>query len=93
MLALVAAHFGLTVATLKGRSRTKDVANARQVAMYLLRAENDLSLPAIGELLGGRDHSTVRHGVDKITQDLERDEGLRRHIHELRQKIYAPNQV
>jgi len=90
VLDLVAAHFGVPVAILKGRGRTKEVAHARQVAMYLLRTENDLSLPAIGDLLGGRDHSTIRHGVDKIAQEQERDEALRRQIQALREKIYAP---
>ncbi len=90
VLDLVAAHFGVPVAILKGRGRTKEVAHARQVAMYLLRTENDLSLPAIGDLLGGRDHSTIRHGVDKIAQELERDEALRRQLQALREKIYAP---
>jgi chromosomal replication initiator protein len=46
-----------------GRIRTKEIAFARQIAMYLLREENGLSLPTIGDLLGGRDHSTVRYGV------------------------------
>ena len=87
---IVAGHFNLTKEALLGRSRTKEVANARQLAMYLLREENGLSLINIGELLGGRDHSTVRHGVEKIAQDIERDEGVRREIVALREKIYEP---
>ena len=87
---IVARHFSLTADDLQGRSRTKDIANARQLAMYLLREENGLSLLQIGELLGGRDHSTVRHGVDKVTRDLERDEGVRRELVSLREKIYEP---
>ncbi len=87
---IVAGHFNLTKEALLGRSRTKEIANARQLAMYLLREENGLSLINIGELLGGRDHSTVRHGVEKIAQDIERDEGVRREIVALREKIYEP---
>ena len=87
---IVARHFNLTEEALLGRSRTKEIANARQLAMYLLREENGLSLINIGELLGGRDHSTVRHGVEKITQDIERDEGVRREVVALREKIYEP---
>ncbi len=87
---IVANHFNLTKDDLRGRSRTKEVANARQIAMYLLREENGLSLPYIGELLGGRDHSTVRYGVDKVAQDIERDEGVRRELVSLREKIYEP---
>ena len=87
---IVARHFHLTEEILLGRSRTKEVANARQMAMYLLREENGLSLINIGELLGGRDHSTVRHGVEKVAQDIERDEGVRREVVALREKIYEP---
>lgn len=87
---IVARHYNLTEEALLGRSRTKEIANARQLAMYLLREENGLSLINIGELLGGRDHSTVRHGVEKIAQDIERDEGVRREVVALREKIYEP---
>ena len=87
---IVARHFSLTEDVLRGRSRTKKIANARQLAMYLLREENGLSLIHIGELLGGRDHSTVRHGVEKIAQDIDRDEGVRRELVALREKIYEP---
>lgn len=87
---IVARHFHLTEEALLGRSRTKEIANARQMAMYLLREENGLSLINIGELLGGRDHSTVRHGVEKVAQDIERDEGVRREVVALREKIYEP---
>ncbi|MYC97410.1 MAG: chromosomal replication initiator protein DnaA [Caldilineaceae bacterium SB0661_bin_32] len=87
---IVARHFHLTEEALLGRSRTKEIANARQMAMYLLREENGLSLINIGELLGGRDHSTVRHGVEKVAQDIERDEGVRREVVTLREKIYEP---
>jgi chromosomal replication initiator protein len=58
--------------------------------MYLLREENDLSLPAIGDQLGGRDHSTVRYGVERVADDLDGDEGLRMTILALRDKVYAP---
>lgn len=88
---IVANHFNLIGDDLRGRTRIKDVVNARQFAMYLLREENGLSLPHIGELLGGRDHSTVRYGVDKMAKDLERDEGIQRDLVALREKIYTPS--
>ena len=90
MIRLVAEHFNLRAEELTGRKRTKEIANARQIAMYLMREENDLSLPAIGEHLGGRDHSTVRYGVERVSEDLERDEALRMTILALREKVYAP---
>ncbi|MCS6827453.1 MAG: chromosomal replication initiator protein DnaA [Caldilinea sp.] len=86
----VAAYFGLTSADLTGRRRTADIAHARQVAMYLLRTENSLSLPAIGEHLGGRDHSTVSHGIDKIAVELQRSETVRQTIVRLREQLYLP---
>lgn len=86
----VAAYHGMSVADLTGRRRTADVARARQIAMYLLRTENGLSLPAIGEHLGGRDHSTVSHGVEKIDADMQSDETLRQIITKLREMLYLP---
>lgn len=86
----VAAYHGMTVADLTGRRRTADVARARQIAMYLLRTENGLSLPAIGEHLGGRDHSTVSHGVEKIDADMQNDETLRQIVTRLRETLYLP---
>ena len=90
LIHIVAAHFGLVEADLTGRRRTQEMVVPRQIAMYLLREEHGLSLPAIGQLLGGRDHSTVRYGVEKVTADLERDEDLRRKVTALRNKIYTP---
>jgi chromosomal replication initiator protein len=90
VIRLVAEHFNLRSEELTGRKRTKEIAFARQIAMYLLREENDLSLPAIGAHLGGRDHTTVRYGVERISEDLDRDEGLRLTIVSLREKVYMP---
>lgn len=90
VIRIVAEYFGLRTEDLTGRKRTKEIANARQIAMYLLREENDLSLPAIGDQLGGRDHSTIRYGVERVAEDLDRDEGLRMTILALRDKVYAP---
>ncbi len=90
LLRIVAEHFQLTAADLCGRKRTKLVAGARQIAMYFLREEHALSLPAIGTLLGGRDHSTVRYGIEKVNEDLAEDETLRQTISALREKMYLP---
>jgi chromosomal replication initiator protein len=90
LVRLVAAHFHLKVDDLTGRKRTKEIAYARQIAMFLLREEHALSLPAIGDQLGGRDHSTVRYGIEKVAADLNEDEALRQAITILREKIYVP---
>ncbi|MEM7128926.1 MAG: chromosomal replication initiator protein DnaA [Chloroflexota bacterium] len=89
VIRIVAEHFSLAEEDLKSKTRTKEIAHARQVAMYLLREENALSLPSIGEYLGGRDHSTVRHGVDKINNDIEKNDVVKHQIMALREQIYA----
>ena len=81
--------FGISQERLLSRDRSAEVALARQVAMYLLREEAKLSLPVIGELLGGRDHTTVMHGCQKIGELLERDERLRRQVAVLREQLYG----
>jgi chromosomal replication initiator protein len=63
---ITADYFCLTAEELRGKRRTRDIAFARQVAMYLTRELTDLSLPKIGEEFGGRDHTTVIHAVKKI---------------------------
>lgn len=55
--------YGFSVAELRGPGRTKEIAHARQHAMYLMAQQKHLSLPQIGRYLGGRDHTTVLHGV------------------------------
>jgi len=62
----VTSHFGLKPGELQARRRTRKVAEARQVAMYIMRHHAGASFPAIGEFLGGRDHSTVVHGCQAV---------------------------
>lgn len=88
VLEAVAAYYSLAVDDLLGRDRTRDVAMPRQVAMYLIRAETNASLPQIGEVLGGRDHTTVMYGCDKIADILERDDGVRRQVLAIREQLY-----
>ncbi len=90
---LVAKKFNLTVEKLLGRNRSRDVALPRQIAMYLLREEVNLSLPQIGETLGGRDHTTVMYAIEKITDQIERDDRLRRDIVQIRQQLYGNTAV
>jgi chromosomal replication initiator protein len=66
LLEFIASERGLTVDELLGQNRSSKIAEPRQVAMYLLREFNEISLPQIGEILGGRDHSTVMHGINKV---------------------------
>lgn len=85
---LVARSFNLTKERLISRDRSRNVALPRQIAMYLLRRESDISLPQIGKVLGGRDHSTVMYAIDKITELLESDDRLRKQVVQLRQKLH-----
>ncbi len=84
----VAHYFGLEVSQVRGRSRKRDIARPRQVAMYLIREETDASLPQIGDLLDGRDHSTVLYGCDRVAELLEEDLDFRRKVTTLRQRLY-----
>jgi chromosomal replication initiator protein len=67
----VARQFGLHVNDLRGNRRTQDVAYARHIAMYLSRELTEASLPQIGTRFGGRHHTTVMHGIDKIDRQLK----------------------
>ncbi len=85
----VAETFGVTMERMLGRDRSRVVALPRQIAMYLLREETNISLPQIGDALGGRDHTTIMYGCDKIADLLERDAGLRRQVIHLREQLYG----
>jgi chromosomal replication initiator protein len=78
ILETVAQHYNLREEQLTGRSRARAVSLPRQLAMYLIREETDASLPQIGQLLGGRDHTTIMHGCERIGAQIETDEKLRR---------------
>jgi chromosomal replication initiator protein len=67
----VARQFGMHVNDLRGNRRTQDVAYARHIAMYLSRELTEASLPQIGTRFGGRHHTTVMHGIDKIDRQLK----------------------
>jgi chromosomal replication initiator protein len=67
----VARQFGLHINDLRGNRRTQDVTYARHIAMYLSRELTEASLPQIGDKFGGRHHTTVIHGVDKVERQLK----------------------
>ena len=70
---ITAKYFNTTVEDMNSKKRTKAVTTPRQVAMYLCREMTSMSLPAIGEAFGGRDHSTVIHGCQKISENIEKN--------------------
>ncbi|MEB3198590.1 MAG: chromosomal replication initiator protein DnaA [Candidatus Sericytochromatia bacterium] len=73
---MVAEHYHLDVTDLVGSRRTKEISQARQVAMYLARELTDMSLNIIGSKYGGRDHTTVMHAIEKIKGQIGRDTQL-----------------
>ncbi|MBI2913066.1 MAG: chromosomal replication initiator protein DnaA, partial [Chloroflexi bacterium] len=87
VLKAAASYFNLAPQALTGKSRARPLAEARHVAMYLLREDSQLALKQIGLLLGHRDHSTVIHGINKIAQALQHDHHLTLQISELRALI------
>ncbi len=84
---VVAEHFGFQTADLVSHKRNKDIAYPRQITMYLCRELTGLSLQQIGKELGNRDHTTIRHGCEKIAADLKRDLILLENIEALKKKI------
>jgi chromosomal replication initiator protein len=80
---VVGEYFDLKLEDFKAKKRTKSVAFPRQIAMYLSRELTDYSLPKIGEEFGGRDHTTVIHAHEKITQALQTDRQLQTTMQEL----------
>jgi chromosomal replication initiator protein len=89
VLFAVANAFGIGTDRMLGRDRSRDVALPRQVAMYLMREEANISLPQIGAALGGRDHTTVMYGCDKVADLIERDDRLRRQLIQIREQLYG----
>ena len=87
ILDIVSDHYNVSLADLKSGKRSTDISYPRQVAMYLIRTLTDTPLKTIGIVLGGRDHSTISHGVDKITDDLEKDEALKNTVDILIKKV------
>ena len=87
ILDIVADHFGITVADLKSNKRNADIAFPRQIAMFLIRTMTESSLKAVGIILGGKDHSTVKYGIEKIASEEKKDETLNNTINIIRKKI------
>ena len=88
VLNIVCETLNLDVTDLQGNSRRRDISQARQIAMYLMRQHTNLSLPKIGEALGGKDHSTVMYSCDKIAQLQSADGDIAQLLRQLTDRIY-----
>ena len=87
IIQVVADHFGITPLDISSQKRNKEVVFPRQIVMYLCQNMTDASLQVIGKYLGGRDHTTIIHGREKIAAELETNESLSNTIDILKKKI------
>ena len=87
ILDIVSDHFGITVTDIKSNKRNAEITVPRQICMYLIRTMTETALKGIGVILGGRDHSTIKHGVEKISSDIEKDEVLANTVNIIKKKI------
>ncbi|MBI4032727.1 chromosomal replication initiator protein DnaA [Candidatus Berkelbacteria bacterium] len=85
----VAEFYSLDRVELLGKRRHKELVHPRQITMYLMRSEMSFSYPKIGKALGGKDHTTVMHGVEKITKELVGNEALQRELSLLKERLYS----
>jgi chromosomal replication initiator protein len=87
VLVAVAEHFNVTVEDLKGASRRREISQARQMGMYLMRQHTDLSLPKIGDEFGGKDHTTVLYSYTKVEKQLKCDLDLAQTVRQISDRI------
>ena len=90
LLKLAAEVTNVPVQALKGQRRARDIAWPRQFAMWLMReCRRDVSYPMIGRVIGGRDHTTALHSIEKIANELKEDERLRYEVQAIRERLYV----
>lgn len=87
ILDVVSEHFHVTTDQIISKSRSSEIVKPRQIAMYLCKNMTDSSLELIGSLLGGRDHSTIIHGIKKVDEDYNNDEAMNNLINTIKKKI------
>ena len=86
----MAKYFHLTFDDIVGRTRTKNIALARQIAMYLAREMTSMSLVDIGEVFGGRDHTTVMHAYTRISNEMQEKREIYNYVMELTVRLKQP---
>ena len=87
IITLVEKHFNLKENSLVGSKRSRDVAFARQIAMYIMRELTEMSTPKIGQELGGRDHSTVIHGIKNVEDSMNSDSSVKNLVNDIIKNI------
>jgi chromosomal replication initiator protein len=87
VLEAVARYYNVSLDALKGKQRDREIVWPRQIAMYLMREETSASLLQIGTELGGRDHTTVMHGWDKVNTEISGNDRVRREVAAIRESL------
>ena len=87
IIEVVSEHFHISVDQMISKNRSSDIAKPRQIAMYLCKNMTSSPLDSIGQLLGGRDHSTIIHGIKKVTEEYESNESTQQMIETIKKKI------
>ncbi|SFQ22215.1 chromosomal replication initiator protein [Lachnospiraceae bacterium XBB1006] len=88
IIEVVSDHFQISMDQMISKNRSSEIARPRQIAMYLcMNMVSEVSLGSVGALLGGRDHSTIIHGVKKIADEIEKDETMAATIETIKKKI------
>lgn len=87
VIEIVAEHFNISTDQMISKNRSSEIAKPRQIAMYLCKNMTSAQLETIGALLGGRDHSTIIHGIKKITEEYKKDENFHHMIETIKKKI------
>jgi chromosomal replication initiator protein len=88
IIEVVSDFYNVTPEDLVKQSRKKEYVNPRQIAMYVIRKELETSLPSIGDLFGGRDHTTVIHAIDKVDRLIKEKSGVKQEIDLIRDRLY-----
>src|SRR3972149_6226453 len=89
LMQVVAEFYDRRIDDLTGESRKKELVRPRQIIMYLMREEINSSFPNIGNELGGRDHTTAMYAYNKISQEIEVNEKMRKDLELIKQRLYA----
>ena len=93
LIAMVAREFDLPLAQITSASRRREIVQARQVAMYLLRTELDIAFAQIGDLFGGRDHATAMYSINRAEAMLQTDDDMQRKVERLKTQMGIPQLV
>jgi len=88
ILSIISKYYQIPQSDIVGTKRNKEIVLPRQVAIYFMRKELSLSYPKIGDIMGGRDHTTIIHGYEKINKNISHDEDLSTDIIKIKEQLF-----